>query len=214
MQNGNGNKLLIDNAVVESLEGALGMAQAQLRDLERELEDLREKVRTARGTGDVTAEAEKAEEKETIQERILGVLSRGTFNLREIAKAVAAQQDSVLLEITKLHTDGKVSNLGSVGHPQWTRRIGDGTPTPVLIEEVRRLLRERPMTSRELADATGARYPRVEGALTSVRRGPDRIVNLSDEMESVGRGAGRPAGKWFILSERMKSASLPPKPST
>lgn len=70
--------------------------------------------------------------------------------------------------------------------------VGDEGPTPELLEAVRALVTDRPMTHQDLLQATGARADRVKGVLMRIQREDGgRLVNLGNEAKAL----------WFIPDE-------------
>jgi uncharacterized protein (DUF2461 family) len=66
--------------------------------------------------------------------------------------------------------------------------VGDEGPTPELLEAIRKMLTERPLTFQALLDATGARPNRIKGVIMRLQREGARVVNLGNEARAL----------WFI----------------
>lgn len=64
-------------------------------------------------------------------------------------------------------------------------RVGDEGPTPELMQAVRRMLVEHPMTFQEILDMTGARANRVKGVIMRLQREGTAVVNLGTEAKAI-----------------------------
>lgn len=136
----------------------------------------------------------------TLAERIEARLRAESQDLASVARFVRTPEPTVAKVLAELSKAGKTHNVGTVDHPVWCWKIGDDTTTIELTRAIRQLISERPMSTRELAVATGARLTRVGGAVVAIQRSGDKILNL-------GRGH---TARWFLL-ERAKDARLSPK---
>lgn len=192
-----------DLEVIRRLADTLAALQERLTELSAESTD---KVASglARGTKDLTRQAERAVQ-ETTEAGVERCLRRESLTTLQIGKALGLPLDKVDQVIKQLHQEHRVWNVGSAEYPVWTWRIGDETPLPELVALVRRLISERPMSTKELSAATGARYTRTDGAIITLRRSevPDKILNL---------GTARSA-RWFLVPESARSASLAKGPA-
>ncbi len=111
---------------------------------------------------------------------------------QQLAKVVAASPAELQAELRRLATSGHIHNVGSEEYPMWTWRIGDQTSSEELVKAVIRMLGERPTTTRELANATGADLRRVALAVRAIQRGPDRE-------RLIALGVDREAATWLML---------------
>lgn len=175
-------------------------------------------VRTARGTGDHAEAAKEAVRRagttvapkpaplpqpRNLKDKIEQTLRVQSLDAQQIARAVDASAGRVSEVMKALRAEGKVVNVGTDVHPIWTLKIGNETSTAELTAFVKRLLMERPMTTRELSEVTGATYSRCGGAVVALQRDPkNQIVDMST------RGL---ACRWFIIPEGVRDARLEPK---
>ncbi len=74
--------------------------------------------------------------------------------------------------------------------PHW---VGDEGSTPELMEAIRALITERPLTFQEIIEATGARDNRIKGAITALQRHGARVLDIAPE--------GTRRAVWFIPSD-------------
>lgn len=203
------------NAVLERVEATLSTAMEELRlawgirgPAANETAPAPERI--ARGTSDVANEAALAvaqvapapAPEPTLRDRIEEVLRGASLELPALARAVGEPVGRVTAEMRGLIRAGAVSNVGLAEHPIWTWKIGDSTTPAELNATVLRLISERPMSTRDLTQATGARFTRVGGAVVAIQRSGRQILNL---------GHGR-AGMWFVVSENARDARLATKP--
>lgn len=219
MQNTNEDKSL------ETIIANLHIVRDQARELELQAEELEKRLNLARGTGDVTEqakaalkeeeppqhvepEAPKGEPKrraiapqEAVRERVESVLRNHSLNVAQLAKESAHSLGRVSEALKELRKEKKVANVGTADFPIWTLRIGDHTTTPELIAHIKRLITERPMSTQELVDVTGARMTRVSGAIVHLQRNEKHLLNL---------GTARRA-RWLLVGDQVKFAKLPVK---
>ena len=201
--------------ILKAVETTIISVEKQSQELDSAIQDLkqlREQLQLARGTQDVTSEA--AEIKRgpgrprkypslpdaDLRTNIKLALTRESLSLQQIAKMMHESVGRVQGFMKSLRAEGLIWNVGSAEHPQWTWKCGD-VDTPALTETIRRLLTERPMSTKELTEATGARFTRVEGCVITLRRGAENVVNLG----------GPRSAKWFIISDRARNAKLQPQ---
>lgn len=216
-----------DTNNIDTIIANLHIVREQAKELEHEVDQLEGRLRVARGTGDVTKEAAQATATTVAAAAIPAMIAvtqripvaqlhiprpqtqveraiRGqSLNVAQISKATGLAAGKVSDRIKQLRQDRRVANTGSEDFPRWTLRIGDSTSTQQLTAEVKRLVIERPMTTQELVEITGARMSRVSGSLIHLQRTEDRLLNL---------GTARRA-KWFLVSAGVTMAKLAPKAS-
>lgn len=187
-------------AVLEHVEATLASALEELRAAWAPQPEPPAPPKMPRGTGDVTdaAAAAAAQPAPTVRERVEAQLRRSSMDVRELARAIGASVNEVTGVIRQALKDGLVANVGMAEHPVFTWRIGDSTSAAELTETVLRLISERPMSTRDLTAATGARFTRVGGAIVAIQRSGRQILDL---------GSGR-AGLWFVVSEHARDARL------
>ncbi len=138
----------------------------------------------------------------TPRQQVERALRGHSLNVAQIVKSTGLPIGKVAEAIRALRAEKAIANVGTEDFPCWTARIGDKTDTPKLIAEVERLIMERPMTMQELTDVTGARMPRVSGAVVALQRDESRqLLNL---------GHGRKA-RWFLVAPGVRFARLAPK---
>lgn len=188
--------------------------QAVLATIQEQADDLINKLRFARGSKDVTQQATVAvkqvknqqtqeEQQESLESRIRLALQRESLSIKQLVKAVGAEPSVIERTLRKLQQTKLAYNVGSAQYPVWTWRIGDSSTHADLVATLVRLISERPMTTRELIDATGARFQRVSGALVTILRGQDKdkVLNLGTQK----------TGRWFMIGENARPAALAPK---
>jgi DNA-binding transcriptional regulator GbsR (MarR family) len=198
----------------------LHIVKEQAKELEDMIHQLEDQLKHARGTGDVAeqaraavaaAEARPTPVKPVPQPRpqrrldpkseVAKVLRGNSFNTAQIAKATGLSIGKSAEALRALKAERKVANVGSEDFPRWTYRIGDETSAQELNAEVKRLIEDRPMTTQELIETTGARLARVSGALIALQRTEKQLLNLGTQRRA----------KWFLVSDRVTLARLPPK---
>ena len=139
----------------------------------------------------------------TFRAKVEMALRSGSLDHQQLARTVDASAGRVSEMMKALRAENAVANVGTDVHPIWTWRIGNDTSTAELTEFVKRLLTERPFTTRELSEVTGATYSRCGGAVVALQRDPKtNIVDLG--------GPGN-ACRWFILHPDVRDAHLEPK---
>jgi hypothetical protein len=196
-----------DQDQVKQIQDQLFALQEQLAELRQAQSGQAPRVgRMAKGTRDITKQAQQAvggPPPEALISRIERALRRETLTLGQLSKTTGAREPDVLEVLGKATLAGQVFNVGSTTHPVWTWKLGDKGSPQELTLVVRRLISERPMTTRQLTDATGARFARVGGVIVNLQRTepPDRFLNM---------GTAR-VGRWFLIPSNAKSAALAPK---
>jgi len=146
-------------------------------------------------------EPDPADRSNDIRDRIRWALTKESLNIKQLAKTIREPVEALAEIIKSLREEDLVYNVGYEDSAIWTWRVGNEVDTPTLIQVVRRLLSERPMWARDVVRATGAAESRVQGAIVEVQR-TDKIIDLS--------GGGH-AKKYFLISEFVADATLPPK---
>jgi hypothetical protein len=71
--------------------------------------------------------------------------------------------------------------------------VGDDGPTAELMETVKKLITERPMTFQDLLRETGARDNRIKGVLMRLQREGAKVVNLGTNSKAL----------WFLPDEKV-----------
>jgi hypothetical protein len=181
---------------------------AQLEVLRKQAASIEARLapRLARGTGDVTTQANAA--------LVAAGVALPTVPLHARIEAHLRVKPHTILDLARELREpvGKISNalrplkrhlynVGTAEMPVWFWILGDETPTDQLNAAVATLVAYRPMTFAELQAATGARYGRVSGAMVALRRDPkSRVVDLNG-------GAGGKA-RWWILPAGIEIARL------
>lgn len=179
--------------------------QALLSGIRRAADRLEQRL--ARGTGDVTEQANAARgqapsqpvKRPSLIEQTERILTERSLSQAELVRELGVPAGRVSQVIKDLRP--KLYNMGTEDEPRWTFRIGDVGGTETLYPLVERLIREQPMTTSQLVAATGARESRVQGAVIHLQRTRTGILNL-------GRAN---AGRWFLVPEGVKIARLEPK---
>lgn len=187
---------------------ALEHIEATLSLIAEQVKGLREPpAKLPRGTRDVTEQAAVAlatapEPEKTLRDRIRDELLRASLDPAELARSLKLPTEPIVEELRALAKEGLVANVGAEDFPMWSWRIGDDTPAKDLEVLVRRLITERPMTTRELTAATGARMTRVGGAIVAIQRSGANVLDLNPKTR---------AGRWFIVLPEARDARLKPK---
>jgi hypothetical protein len=194
---------------IEHMAATLAVAREQARELERAVQQMEERLIRARGTGDVTYQAEEARryaQDQDIQEppvreekpvdlrgRVENALKRESLTVAQLSRTTGESVGPVSEMLKLMKQKDLVYNVGSAEYPLWTYRIGDQTSTSDLSRAVRRLISERPMTTRELVDATGARLSRVSGVMVALLRDKEhQILNMGHKR----------VARWFLVSDK------------
>lgn len=197
----NDDKITQDNKI-ETYSGEFETTGAVLSSLREQIDELEKKLRMARGTGDVTAQAETAAKRQptTIEEQVERLLRHEILTTSAISKALAIPVGKVT-EILKRKRP-QIANLGSPDQARWSWRIGDKSTTKEIYDLVERLISDSPMSFREIVSASGVRDGLVQGALIEIRRARTDILNLGTQAR----------GRWFIPA-KARPAHLTPKGS-
>ena len=201
-----------DDLGVEHLAATLSVAREQAKELEKSVAELERRLRIARGTSDVQVEAGQAvaqakkpkpEPKPDIRELARLALIRDPLSQQQLALTLHESPGKIAELMRSLRQEKLVSNIGSADSPRWIWRVGDQAEPAILRQVVRRLLSSgRSFTTRELAEATGARMGRVGGEVVAAQRDP--AVNIVDLSPTS-------AGQWIILPPHARDARLQPK---
>lgn len=133
--------------------------------------------------------------------RIQAALTRESLDIQKLSKVVGESVERLNDVMRDLRAESRVYNVGLCESPQWTWRVGDDTDPGTLRATIRRLISERPMTTRELADATGARMSRVGGQLVELQR-KEKIVDLSPHTHT---------SRYLLVGDNLRDVSLAPK---
>ncbi len=136
-----------------------------------------------------------------VSEKIEVALTRESLDTQRLAKAIGETLEKTTMTLKELRDAERVYNVGFDDLPIWTWKVGNDCDAATLIKVIRRLISERPMFLRDLIRASGATQSRVSGALIEVQR-MDRVIDL---------GGGGHAKQYFLIGERVRDASLPPK---
>lgn len=205
-----------EEAVGDDAVTTLARMKEQAAEFAKAIERIEKQVRMARGTGDVSAAAAEAQAtvkpepqieepppppKQDLRSRIATALTRESLDAYQLARAVGASVSKVSELLKTLKAEQAIYNVGLAENPKWTWRVGDAADSRVLRMVVERLISERPMTTRELANATGARMSRVGGQLVEIQRSGAEIINL---------GHGH-VYRYFMISAHARPAKLQPK---
>lgn len=182
---------------MEHIAAVLSTAREEAARLATDLDKLQERLAAAREAGPAPLTRYVAQD---ARSAIEAALTRESLDTAQLARVIGEPVGKVGGLIKALRDAGKVHNVGSVEYPMWTWRIGDDTEAAELTAVVRRLISERPMTTRELITATGARASRVSGAVVSIQRGAAKVLDL---------GSPRLA-RWFLVTDG-RDAHLAPK---
>ena len=137
-----------------------------------------------------------------VNERIRLGLETESKNNKTLAAELKMSEDKVKTLMQDLRAQGKVFNMGFDDDQRWVWRVGDDAPGPVLRAAIRQLITERPMTLRDLCNATGARRQKVSGHMIEIQRS-DEVVDLS--------GGDTHAKIYLRISDKIHSAKLAKK---
>lgn len=195
-----------ERAILENVAATMSTAQEQITRL----------LGGARGTGDVTDAARavvaqhandnaRPAPEPTVAQKIEAALRTQSLDIADLARATKVPVGKISEAMKPLRKVGQVANVGTEDHPIWAWKIGDA-PTPELVAWVRRMIMERPMTTRELAAASGARFSRVGGVMVAIQRAPGEGWQILD----MHRGEQH-AGRWLLIPPDVRDARLQPK---
>lgn len=188
---------------LETITANLHIVREQAKELEAAVHEMEDRLKAARGTGDHTVAAAAAVEVTRTKRKyvkrdvsdpgalIEGVIRGASLNSHQISRLTNLSAGKVSMAMRILRATGKVINVGSEDFPKWTLRVGDNTSTTLLTSEVKRLIEDRPMTTQELLETTGARLSRVSGALVALQRDGNQLLNLGTQRRA----------KWFMVKE-------------
>ena len=173
--------------VAQQLENMIVSIRADIAATRAELAATRERLaaaeraiaRAPRGVAEDTAPSPPT----TPKSRAEAILSHGVTTPEHLARALGVD-----VEQARALVPADAVNLATDAAPRWVLPIGDQTDFSTLIEAVRRVLRERPMTQTDIVEATGARRSRVGGAIGRLQARGENVINL---------GNGRRA-RWFL----------------
>lgn len=199
----------------DDMVAALAKVREQASDLAKVVANMEQQLRLARGTGDQTEAAAKAAQvaapepepappappKLDLRARVEAALTRESLDAYQLAKATSVSVSKVSELLKTLKSEQAIYNVGLAENPKWTWRVGDAADSRVLRRVIERLISERPMTTRELANATGARMSRVGGQLVEIQRSGAEIINL---------GHGH-VFRYFLIAAHARPAKLQPK---
>lgn len=190
---------------------------SQLAALARQLDRLHKQLSSEDGTGSEDlpprAMAEGTiEQRKTLDGKIRAVLTQQNLSTTRLAREISETVIATKTAIERLEKARQIYNVGTADHPAWTWRIGDEGSTVELFKQIVRLLSERPMSHRMLAEATGARFKRVAGIVIDLRRNPETQDRLIQTRASERRG-GDDETVWFLLPGHMESTALPARSS-
>lgn len=195
-------------------EEGVARMEAVLAEARRATAALEQQIALAKGTREVpeagsVASVRPAEPtKVTLEAKIEAVLRAASLDVIRLAAAVKEPEKRVQSAINRLTKAGQVANVNSVNRPVWIWCLGDNGTTEELNQVVFRLLSERPMTTQELSDVTGARYARVSGAVVWIQQHPVYGRRITDHLGAEGR-----AKLWFVLPAEPRYATLEPRSS-
>lgn len=183
----------ISNDLQTSLAAAHARIQKIEADARAERLELERAIKLARGTGDVTSQANAARESVAPLARRVENVLRGDLapiSLVELAREVGAPAGAVQKELQRLRATKcptrsledaadatQVYNHGTEYDPRWAWVIGDQTQTADLAAAVEKMITARAYTFAELTAATGARRGRLSGVLVRFQREGRNIVN-------------------------------------
>lgn len=158
-----------------NLEKHLTQLQQAITNAVHVVEDLRATQQFAIGTGDVDLRGV------TLATKVEALLRVAPMSLAELATELEVPAGKVSAALSRLKKTGKVWNAGAEDRPRWRWVIGDDCSFPELVDEVHRLLADRPMTHVDLKAATGANPNRLKGAVTQLVRNGVKVVNSSGD---------------------------------
>lgn len=125
------------------------------------------------------------------------LLRTGPHSMLELTEATGAPVARVQEIVRAMRAAGKIHNAGTEDRPRWHWIVGDAVPTAELYAAVERLIRERPMTTAELVEATGSRPQRIGGAIVKFQTEKDESGKLVYNLVNLGTTRNR--GRWFML---------------
>lgn len=193
------SKQTTTNDNFQAIEASLTSARERAVQLTKDVEELETKLRHARGTGDVTAQAAKAVAPPTIAQKIETALRANVFALPELAKAIGETTGKTGAAIRAMRKN--LGNLGTPARARWVWRIGEQATTAELTDMIKHLISDQPLTTAELVAVTGVRLSRVSGALVAIQRSGMNVYNLGTPHRH----------RWFVVPSIVRGATLPPK---
>lgn len=137
-----------------------------------------------------------------INERVRLSLGTDSKNNKMLALELKVSEDKVKAQLQELRTQRKVFNIGFDDDQRWVWRVGDDVDGPVLRAAIKHLIAVRPMTLRDLVNATGTRREKVSGHMIEIQRAHD-VIDLS--------GGDTHAKIYFLMSDKIQSARLAKK---
>ena len=159
----------------KDLEKHLTQLQQAIANATQVADDLRATQQFAVGTGDVDLRGV------TLATKVEALLRVAPMSLAELAAELETPTGKVSAALSRLKKAGRVWNVGAEDRPRWRWVIGDDCSFPELVDEVHRLLADRPMTHADLKAATGANPNRLKGAVTQLVRNGVKVVNSSGD---------------------------------
>lgn len=166
----------------------------EIKGLSEQLAALRAEVqaadRRARQAQDVARQAAQAAQ-----------LARGTSDVTAAAQAARAPKNGAVVKAHNGHPGPVAVPAARPAGPPKTR-VGDAGPTSELMLAVQHLLRQRPMSFREILEETGARDGRVSGAIVRLQRDGAGVVNLGKSNAAL----------WFIPDDDVLARLRAPAP--
>lgn len=200
---------MVNMIIDKNMEGV----EATINTLQEQIDELKSRLRLARGTDDLTKAAAEAARNAaavtplprplTLEEQIEAHLRRQIMTTAQLSKALGVPADQVLASVKRVRS--KVHNLGTPDLAKWTWRIGNDAPPAELRALVERLISFMPLEFREIVTATGARDGLVQGHLVELRK----VKNVVD----LGAGSSSKA-RWFLMPENARDARLPRRGKT
>lgn len=222
---------IVEDKEVSMLMANIHIVREQAKELEQAAAELESRLRIARGTNDLTEQAQRAsgmhatvepQELEVVKgEKPRPILRKpepkreaaspklqaeallrdNSLTTSQLAKRLGLPVGRVAELVREFKKEKRLANVGSADFPMWTLRIGNQVTTPELTRNVRRLITERPMTTQELVDVTGAQMSRVSGVMVHFQRTEKQLYNLGTQRRA----------RWFLLGDGVTLSRLPPK---
>ncbi len=179
----------------ERLSASLAAAKEARKNLDSSISELENRLRFARGTrgivapeGDVPPHLEgsrpvarcrgTATSTTGLLASIMELLRAELMSVQDLASALDVPVGPVADLIRELRQERRVWNVGTEDAPLWLLRMEQATSMADLGEIICRLIAVRPMTEREIVEATGARIAWVKSALADIERTDQRVLKI------------------------------------
>lgn len=194
---------ITNQSEAETVYDELDKVSERAKELQTQIDSLKEKVRLAKGTADVTREAGEAvaPQKLNLMARLEVALREKPMALEELSGAMGESTGKVQSTLKGARTTGKLHNVGAADRPVWFWRIGKEATSTEVQKGILALIRHQPMTFVELKAATRAEDNQIQKALIAIRQSGVMVANMGTQNRA----------RYFVLPEGAIDARLPAK---